>query len=101
SIPVLFLVIKITGSPTLSFNSSFDEKKVTIQDIDGDGLPDVLHSVNGNGSIKAHLNQTGKTHLLKKVYNPMGGSWSIDYASIGNTYDMPQQKWVLSEIETY
>src|SRR5690606_31909765 len=62
---------------------------------------DVLHkNGNSNNSVKAHINTLKKTHLLKKVTTPLGGSWAIDYRRTRNTYDLPQSKWVLSSIAT-
>ncbi|WP_159802450.1 SpvB/TcaC N-terminal domain-containing protein, partial [Flavobacterium sp. MK4S-17] len=98
--PVFFVPIKVVFSPSVGVNASFSEKTVTLQDINGDGLYDVLSKDTNNGNLTARLNKTGKTHLLKKVNTPLGGSWSVNYKRDGNTYDMPQSKWVLSEIIT-
>ncbi|AXG74261.1 hypothetical protein DVK85_08440 [Flavobacterium arcticum] len=99
--PAIFVTFKIVFTPSLSFNGSYNEKTIMVQDIDGDGLPDILSkSSNNNNDINARLNKVGKTHLLKKVNTPLGGSWSVTYERDGNTYEMPQSKWVLKTITT-
>src|SRR5690554_1842629 len=98
-----FFFLKFTFSPSVGTDASFSEKVYTVQDIDGDGLPDLLYKTagTGNGSVHARLNQVGKSHLLKKVNTPLGGHWEVDYRRVGNTYDMPQSKWVMKELKTY
>ncbi len=67
-----------------------------LQDIDGDGLVDHVYA---NGErIYARLNRTGRTNLLRSVTRPLGGSFTLDYRRAGNTVDMPQSRWVLSEV---
>ena len=100
-IPLLFITLKVTFTPTLGFNAGLNTKEITIQDINGDGFPDVLEEGANNGDIYAKLNRTGKTQLLKKVNTPLGGSWSIDYKREGNTYALPQKKWVMDKIITF
>src|SRR5690606_24048402 len=48
----------------------------------------------------ANLNVVGKTHLLKKVNTPLGGSWTIAYEANEKSYNMPNHKWLLSEVRT-
>ncbi|MDT0294909.1 toxin TcdB middle/N-terminal domain-containing protein [Mesonia ostreae] len=100
TIPILFIVLKATFSVSGGVNGSFNETTTAVRDINGDGYPDVLHKKNNNSSVNANLNQMGKTHLLKKVNTPLGGSWTVDYKRNGNTYDMPQNKWVMSELKS-
>ena len=103
AISIFGFPIKITYSPSAGGNASFNEKRGTVQDINGDGLPDVLFKSddNNNSSLSARLNVVGKTHLLKKVNTPLGGSWTIEYERKGNKYDMPESKWVLTKIQTH
>ncbi|HPL18609.1 MAG TPA: SpvB/TcaC N-terminal domain-containing protein, partial [Spirochaetota bacterium] len=69
-------------------------EKVTLTDINGDGLPD--HVRNGANSMDVRLNPTGKTNLLRSVRRPLGGSISITYERRGNTRRMPQSRWVMT-----
>ncbi|HLS12506.1 MAG TPA: toxin TcdB middle/N-terminal domain-containing protein, partial [Flavobacteriaceae bacterium] len=100
-IPIPFVTIKLTGTPTAGVNAALSEKTIRFQDIDGDGLPDVLSQKGSGTSIRVHRNRTGKTGLLKKVNTPLGGSWTIDYNREGNTYEMASSKWVLSKVRTH
>ncbi len=101
TIPLWFIVIKVTFTPTVGLNAGVNEKRITIQDIDGDGFVDVLQSGADNGDVVAKLNKVGKTNYLKTVNTPLGGSWTVDYEREGNTYDLPSNKYVLSKITTY
>ncbi|GAA0749728.1 SpvB/TcaC N-terminal domain-containing protein [Gaetbulibacter jejuensis] len=101
-IPLGFITIplKITGTATGGVSGGVNQKRITVQDIDGDGYPDVLQAGNNNDDVIAKLNKIGKTNLLKTVNTPLGGSWTIDYARAGNTYDLPHNKWVMHTIRT-
>ncbi|HRB72393.1 MAG TPA: RHS repeat-associated core domain-containing protein [Flavobacterium sp.] len=101
---ILGFTLKVVFTPSIGVNNTFSQKKISLQDINGDGLVDVIEKGNSdtnNGSIDARLNTVGKTHLLKKVNTPLGGSWAIDYIKDGNTYKMPQSKWTLDKIVTH
>ncbi|WP_304598490.1 RHS repeat-associated core domain-containing protein [Mesonia sp. K7] len=90
--------LKFIGTPNAGGSLGMSKTRSTFRDINGDGLPDLLSET--SSGIGAKLNTTDKTHLLKKVHTPLGGSWEVDYQRIGNTYDMPQSKWVLNKVET-
>ena len=98
TIPLTFIILKVVFTPTAGTNADYNEKRVNVQDIDGDGLPDVIY--NSGNNITAKLNTIKKTHLLKKVNTALGGSWSVEYVRDGNTYDMPHSKWVMTKIQT-
>lgn len=92
---------KVTITPSIGANVGLNQKLSTLQDIDGDGLPDVLlKDDNTNGDITAHLNIVGQAHLLKKVNMALGGNWFVQYARTNNTYDMPNSKWVVYRVTT-
>lgn len=97
------IAVKLTASLSIGSNAGFNEKRTTIQDINGDGFYDVINKSgdSNNSSLSVRLNNIGKTHLLKKVNTPLGGYWEVDYDKAGNTYDMPQNRWVLSSIKTH
>lgn len=101
-IPLFFVTLKVVFSPSLGVNASYNEKKTTLQDINGDGLVDVVSkgSTTNNTPVSANLNMVRKTHLLSKVNTPLGGSWTVDYVRSSNTYDMPNSKWLLNYIRT-
>jgi hypothetical protein len=101
--PIPGVAIKVTYTPTAGANANFNEKRGTIQDLNGDGQVDVIlkGSAINNNSINANFNKIGKTHLLKKVNSPLGGSWTIEYAANTKSYDMPSHKWLLNKIYTH
>lgn len=97
---------KISINPSASFGEGDSNVQQQIVDMNGDGYPDLVKSqVDGNGNF---INNTalvkystiGTTNLLKKVTTPMGGSWEVDYERVGNTYDMPQSKYILKSVIT-
>ncbi|WP_276733605.1 SpvB/TcaC N-terminal domain-containing protein [Chryseobacterium carnipullorum] len=97
---------KISINPSASFGEGDSNVQQQIVDLNGDGYPDLVKSqLDGNGNF---INNTalvkystiGTTNLLKKVTTPMGGSWEVDYERVGNTYDMPQSKYVLKSVIT-
>ncbi|MCE4065085.1 hypothetical protein LXM63_08255 [Chryseobacterium gleum] len=97
---------KISINPSSSFGEGDSNVQQQIMDLNGDGYPDLLRSqVDGNGNF---INNTGlvkystigTTNLLKKVTTPMGGSWEVTYERTGNTYEMPQNKYVLKSVIT-
>jgi len=97
---------KISINPSASFGEGDSNVQQQVTDINGDGYPDLLKSqVDGNGnfinnSAQVKYSIIGTTNLLKKVTTPMGGSWEVAYERVGNTYDMPQSKYVLKSVIT-
>ena len=78
------------------------------EDIDGDGKLDHVFKADGNPTVKARLNQVGKTNLLMRVNRPLGGRFTIDYRRAGNRIelgapdakiDMPKNQWVLGFLD--
>ena len=75
---------------------------MTLRDIDGDGFVDQLQSTS-DGQLHVAHNDTGKTNLLKGVTRPLGtadsrATMAFDYTRDGNTYGMPQSRFVLSRV---
>ncbi|WP_253691008.1 toxin TcdB middle/N-terminal domain-containing protein [Treponema denticola] len=72
---------------------------VSMLDMDGDGLADrVLRIPGSNGAVYVQRNLLGKVGLLKKIKLPQGGSYELKYERVGNTVELPQAKYVLSEV---
>ncbi|HEX5745450.1 MAG TPA: SpvB/TcaC N-terminal domain-containing protein [Archangium sp.] len=99
SIPV-FVGISLIINPGADFGESVGRPTVSIQDINGDGHPDHLVSSNPH-EIKVARNRTGRTDLLRHVKRPLGAEFWLDYVRTGNTQDMPQSRWALSEVKVY
>ncbi|SUX47205.1 toxin TcdB middle/N-terminal domain-containing protein [Chryseobacterium indoltheticum] len=97
--PIPLFGVKITIGGGVSAAESSSKTKSAFKDMNGDGYLDYVTS-DDTDNIKVRLNQIGTTNLLKKVTTPMGGSWEVAYERVGNTYDMPQSKYVLKSVIT-
>ncbi|UWX59819.1 hypothetical protein N0B40_15530 [Chryseobacterium oranimense] len=91
--------LKLNVTLGVSKGNSTSRSHATFRDMNGDGYPDFVKS-DDTDNITVQLNQIGTTNLLKKVTTPMGGSWEVDYERVGNTYNMPQSKYVLKSVIT-
>ncbi|KFF09179.1 SpvB/TcaC N-terminal domain-containing protein [Chryseobacterium luteum] len=91
--------LKLNVTLGVSKGASTSRSHATFKDMNGDGYPDLVTS-DDTDNIKVQLNQIGTTNLLKKVTTPMGGSWEVAYERMGNTYNMPQSKYVLKSVTT-
>jgi RHS repeat-associated protein len=47
------------------------------------------------------LNPIRRTNLLKSVKRPLGATFDMDYERVGNTYDMPNSRFVLSRLSVF
>src|SRR5690348_9238348 len=97
-IPIPFFPLKIDINPNANFGHGVSKTEETIMDIDGDGYADMLHS-SVDGELSASVSTIARTNMLKMVKSPLGGYFSMDYEKIGNTYEMPQTKWVMKNLE--
>ena len=97
-IHIPFLKFVITPSYKHSEMSGVSTVQSAIQDIDGDGLPDMLEADGDKLFVRRNL--TGRTNMLKAVTLPMGGRISIGYEQTTPSYDHPGRKWVMSSVET-
>ncbi|MFC4686025.1 RHS repeat-associated core domain-containing protein [Epilithonimonas pallida] len=102
--PVIFF-FKICVSFGAGKDKSTNKQTVELRDFDGDGLADILLS-NNNAEITVFPNQANKSNLLTEINNPLGGTIFLNYDNvnpnshikIGNTYQMPYSKQVLTGI---
>jgi len=92
--------IKICINPSINANRSMSREQDQITDIDGDGFPDVLHS-DEDGDLKVRRSLIGRTNMLRSVKRPMGGYFAVDYERTGNTYRLPQNKWLLKSVVVF
>jgi RHS repeat-associated protein len=93
-IPPVSLVISAGGSAGLNMNTT----DADIRDVNADGCPDFVVSGNDH-NLKVYYNQYGRTNLLERVDEPLGGSIELDYERSQQTQAMPQAKWVLSGVK--
>ena len=98
----LQLIPGINGSYAISTTN------LSMQDINGDGLPDHVLKRTGSDELKIKLNSMGKVGLLNKIILPtgsrddngrvIGGSIVLEYGRQGNTVAMPQNRYVLTKV---
>lgn len=77
--------------------SGFSKEEIQISDINGDGYPDILES-NELNQVRASYSTIQRTNLLRKVNRPLGSSFTVDYSRKGNTYSLPDNKWVMQKV---
>ncbi|HEY4337003.1 MAG TPA: toxin TcdB middle/N-terminal domain-containing protein [Puia sp.] len=99
-IPIPIIFIKIAINPF--FNAGWGVARTTdaVMDIDGDGFADKLHSSN-DGDLTASVSTIGRTNLLRGVKEALGETMTLDYQRVGNTYGMPQSKWVMKSVVVF
>ncbi|MDY6841621.1 MAG: SpvB/TcaC N-terminal domain-containing protein, partial [Pseudomonadota bacterium] len=95
--PPFLPVAKLCVNKGFSKSEGISREEHSLNDINGDGYPDFLSSAN-DGNLRVKLNTHGRTNLLKSVQRPLGASFELDYERTGNTYEMPQSRWVLSSV---
>jgi len=88
----------VSGHVGLGGTQGISWGNVGFMDIDGDGLPDTVSRVRASAALHVRVNQLGKVNRLRKVVNPLGGTIAVDYQRAGNTFDMPQSRWVMSSV---
>lgn len=91
---------RICFNPGGNIGRGVNSQVTQLTDIDGDGNQDFLIS-DKDGQLRVKLSSIGKTNLLKSVKHPMGSSFTVDYKREGNSYDMPQSKWVMASLDLY
>ena len=101
SIPIhiFFLKFRLTTKVTRSTSSGVSCTEASLQDIDGDGRPDLVVS-DGTNRLTVYRNLTGRTNMLKSVTLPFGGHINIGYEQTTPSYEHPGRKWVMSSVET-
>jgi RHS repeat-associated protein len=86
----LWLII----NPGHNNGDSFASSQSQLRDFNGDGYAD--HISSSGSAVTVHLNQRGRTNLLKSITRPLGATIALDYVRAGNTPAMPQNRWVMS-----
>ncbi|MFT3822796.1 MAG: SpvB/TcaC N-terminal domain-containing protein [Chitinophagaceae bacterium] len=100
TINIFIILLKICFNPSGNKGHGVSRQQDMVMDLDGDGFADLLHSDN-DGHLKASVSTIGRTNLLKQVNRPLGASFTLDYERTGNTYKMPQSKWVLKSVDLF
>lgn len=98
-IPILE-VGKLCFNAGVNGSKGISREERSLRDINGDGYPDYLESKDDD-ELTVNLNTHGRTNLLKSVQRPLGATFEVDYERTGNTYAMPQSKWVMSKVTVH
>ncbi len=113
----LFFNLKATVSGDGQGEFAVNKSTSTFKDMNGDGYPDMIRHDDDDGLL-VYLSAIGKSNLLKKVTNPLKGSFTMNYKRVGNRYglydtevhihttpendrmvwDMPESKWVMDSL---
>lgn len=86
--------VSLSGSIASTTTS---KTKKSISDFDGDGYPDLIEDI-GNSKLVVHSSNVRRTDKLKRVTNPLKGTFLIDYKVQKVDYNNPHAKWVMSEV---
>ena len=97
-IPIPFAPFKISIGAGGSVNNSISKVNIALRDVDGDGFLDIVSS-NNDASMVVRRSTIARTNKLKTVYNPMGGSFTLDYKHTQPSYEHPSGKWVLASVD--
>lgn len=95
---IRYYLLGIFITPGTSLNFGHTTSMMRFTDINGDGLPDHIRHVAGMPRAQVKLNALGKNGLLRSISTPHGASVELEYASAGNTVDMPQHRYVLARV---
>lgn len=87
----------IIVNPGVDISWSLGRRQTALLDVTGDNCPDFV-AAGDEGRIQVSINQVGTTNLLKSVSRPLGAGFEITYHREGNTYHLPQRKWVLDKV---
>src|SRR5262249_47227126 len=71
-----------------------------LSDIDGDGYADFLTS-STDDVLSVARSTIGRTNLLKKVHRPLGATFDLEYTRDGNTFDLPQSRWLMTKVTVF
>jgi len=96
--PLCIVACYLIVNPGAHIEGSVTLSDVDLKDVNGDGFADSLSRGDDDTSLSVRLNQQRRTGLLKSVRNPLGGSFTLDYARAGNTVRHPASTWVMSKV---
>ncbi|MEJ7768133.1 MAG: SpvB/TcaC N-terminal domain-containing protein, partial [Chitinophagaceae bacterium] len=98
-IPIL-PAVKLCINPQINIGQGADRTRVQFNDINGDGYPDFLQS-EVDSKLTVSRSTIQRTNKIKKVIRPLGGSFTLNYNRMGNTYDMPNTVWALTTVDMF
>jgi len=91
---------KVVFSGNLQLSSTNSKIIDDIRDMNGDGIPDLVSTINDTTGAKLSVKTStiGFTNKLKSVTNPLGGVFIMDYSRSKPTTDNAGGKWVLNKV---
>jgi len=92
--------VKFTINPSVNIGDGMARQLVKMQDVNGDGYPDLVSSTKDD-NLTVALSTIGRTNLLRTVTRPMGAVFTLDYQRMGNNYDMPNSVWALASVKVF
>lgn len=98
--PLCLVICYADINPGFNFSTNMGRTEIMVQDINGDGYADYLSSTDDN-KISVSLNLRRRTNLLKSVSRPLAGTIDISYKRTGNTFDLPQSRWVMDKVTVF
>ncbi|MBO7636261.1 MAG: hypothetical protein J6S89_06745, partial [Paludibacteraceae bacterium] len=100
-IPVYSVVgVEIAVDINASLQHSVSSSLYAVDDMDGDGYPDLLRS-NDENEFTITQSITGTTNLLRRIEMPFKKSMDFDYELRKPTQDDPYHYHLLKEVRTY
>ncbi|MDQ4071014.1 MAG: sugar-binding protein [Actinomycetota bacterium] len=99
-IPLCLAACYVIINPGLDGSQNMARQEIQVRDADGDGAADVLASIS-DGTLSVARNRIGRTNLLRSFKRPLGAAVDVEYQRDGNTYELPEARWVLSKVTTH
>ena len=96
--PLCLVACYLIINPGASYQNSVSTTEVDLQDVNGDGYADSLHTLDDN-TLTVGVNKQADTNLLATVANPLGGTITMTYVRDGNTVDNPDSVWDMASVE--
>ena len=98
--PLCLVGCYVIINPGASYQNSVSTTEVDLQDVNGDGYADSLHTLDDD-VLTVALNKQADTNLLASVGNPLGGTITMTYGRDGNTVDHPDSVWNMASLEVH
>lgn len=73
--------------------------KWQMEDMNGDGLPDLVCQTGKAAPLKVRYNQTGKCNQLRSISSKMFGTTTLDYNLSEPSEAHPQRIWTMSDLK--
>ena len=91
-VPVIDIVFGGGGN----YGETVSQPTIGFNDVNGDGYVDSIRS-GSDSELEVSLSQIARTNLLNSVKRPLGATINLEYERKGNTYDLPNSRWVMSK----